>query len=131
VIEESTAKPFDLPTEAAKKIVGREPALHELDHCLRKAVRGQRQIVFVTGEAGIGKTTLVDEFQRRVGANVLALRCARGQCVEGYGSKEAYYPMLEALGELCRDSGGESLVQILAVQAPTWLVQFPAQVKRE
>ena len=131
VIEENIAKPFDLPTEAAKKIVGRAPALHELDHCLRNAVRGQRQIVFVTGEAGIGKTTLVDEFQRRVAANVLALRFARGQCVEGYGSKEAYYPMLEALGELCRDSGGESLVQTLAAKAPTWLVQFPAQVKRE
>jgi hypothetical protein len=49
VIEESTAKPFDLATEAAKKIVGREPALAELDRCLSKAVRGQRQIVFITG----------------------------------------------------------------------------------
>jgi predicted ATPase len=131
VIEEGTAKPFDLPTEAARTIVGREQALDELNHYLRKAARGQRQIVFVTGEAGIGKTTLIDEFQRRSGASVLSLRIARGQCVEGYGSKEAYYPILEALGGLCRGPGGESLVQTLAAQAPTWLVQFPAQVKRE
>jgi DNA-binding winged helix-turn-helix (wHTH) protein/tetratricopeptide (TPR) repeat protein len=131
VIEESTAKPLDLPTEATKKIVGREPALAELDRCLSKAVRGQRQIVFITGEPGIGKTTLVDEFQRRAAANVLPLRIARGQCVEGYGSKEAHYPMLEALGGLCRGSGGESLVQTLAAQAPTWLVQFPALLKPE
>lgn len=49
VIEQSTAKPFDLSSEGAKKIVGREPALDELDRCLGTAVRGQRQIVFVTG----------------------------------------------------------------------------------
>jgi len=47
------------------------------------------------------------------------MRIARGQCVEGYGGKEPYYPMLEALGGLCRNSGGESLIQILAAQAPT------------
>jgi len=131
VIEEITAQPFDLPTEAVKKIVGREPAIAELDRCLRKALRGERQIVFITGEPGIGKTTLVDEFQRRAAANVLSLRIARGQCVEGYGGKEPYYPMLEALGGLCRGSGEESLVHRLAAQAPTWLVQFPALVKRE
>jgi predicted ATPase len=133
VIEENTAQPLDLPSEAAKKIVGREPELDELDRCLNKAARGQRQVIFVTGEPGIGKTTLVDEFQRRAAANVLSvsLRIARGQCVEGYGSKEAYYPVLEALGGLCRGSEGKSLVQTLATQAPTWLVQFPALLNRE
>ena len=131
VIEESPAQPLGLSTEAARKIVGREPALAELDRCLSQAVRGQRQIVFITGEAGIGKTALVDEFQRRAAASVPSLRMARGQCVEGYGGKEAYYPMLEALSGLCHGSGGESLVQTLVAQAPTWLVQFPALVKRE
>jgi len=131
IIEESVPNPLDLPAETAKKIVGREPTLAELHRCLSKAMWGQRQIVFITGEPGIGKTTLVDEFQRRVAANILSIRIARGQCVEGYGGKEPYYPMLEALGGLCRGSGGESLVQTLAEQAPTWLVQFPAVVKRE
>src|SRR5260370_187377 len=88
-------------------------------------------IVFGTGEPGIGKTALIDEFQRQAGAKVVDLGIARGQCVEGYGSKEAYYPVLEALGGLCRGSRGECLVQTLAVQAPTWLVQFPALVKSE
>jgi len=131
VIEESTTKAFDLSWEAASKIVGRDQALDELDRCLGKAVRGQRQIVFVTGEPGIGKTTLVDEFQRRAAANGLSIRIARGQCVEGYGGKEAYYPMLEALGGLWRGPGAKSLVHTLTAQAPTWLVQFPALVERE
>jgi DNA-binding winged helix-turn-helix (wHTH) protein/tetratricopeptide (TPR) repeat protein len=132
VFEENTAQqPLDLTSEAAKKIVGRGQELYELDRCLGKAARGQRQMVFVTGELGIGKTTLVDEFQRRAAATALSLRISRGQCVEGYGSQEAYYPMLEALGGLCRGSGRESLVQTLAEQAPTWLVQFPALLKQE
>jgi len=111
--------------------VGRELALAELERCLDKTLRGQRQVVFVTGEPGIGKTALVDEFQRQVAAKVTFLRIARGQCVEGYGGKEPYYPMLEALAALCRGAGGECLVQALAAQAPTWLVQFPALVKQE
>jgi len=42
VLDESSAKPLDLPTEAAKKIVGREVALADLDRCLRKAVSSVR-----------------------------------------------------------------------------------------
>jgi putative protein kinase ArgK-like GTPase of G3E family len=34
------------------------------------ALRGKRQIVFITGEPGIGKTALVDEFQRRAAAEL-------------------------------------------------------------
>jgi predicted ATPase len=131
IIEEGIATPLDLPSHEATMIVGREPALTELDRCLSKALRGQRQIVFVTGEPGIGKTALIDEFQRQAVAKVVDLGSARGQCVEGYGGKEPYYPMLEALGGLCRGAGGGSLVQALAAQAPTWMVQFPALVKRE
>ncbi len=131
VIEEGIAGTLDLPSESAKTIVGREPALIELNRCLSRALLGQRQIVFVTGEPGIGKTALIDEFQRQAAAKVVDLGIARGQCVEGYGSQEAYYPVLEALGGLCRGSKKECLVQTLAVHAPTWLVQFPALVRRE
>jgi DNA-binding winged helix-turn-helix (wHTH) protein/tetratricopeptide (TPR) repeat protein len=112
------------------KLIGRDKALDELRESLEKAFNYQHQIVFITGEAGIGKTALADEFQRRA-AEAPAIRIARGQCVEGYGGKEAYYPMLEALGQLCRSPGGESVIRTLASQAPTWLVQFPAFIKRE
>jgi len=116
---------------ARGRLVGRERELDALRTCLRKALQGQRQIVFITGEPGIGKTALVDEFQRRAAAEEPALRIARGQCVESCGGMEAYYPMLEALGQLCRGREGSRLVEILAAQAPTWLVQFPSLLKRE
>src|SRR5215468_4198321 len=54
------------------------------------------------------------------------LRLARGQCLEGYGGMEAYYPLLEALGAVCQGAGGAAVVETLATHAPTWLVQFPA-----
>jgi tetratricopeptide (TPR) repeat protein len=130
VIDESAAGTLS-PEETKRIVVGRKPALAELDRCLSKVGQGQRQIVFITGEPGIGKTTLVDEFQRRAASKILSMRIARGQCVEGYGGKEPYYPMLEALRGLCSSSGGDSLVRTLAAQAPTWLVQFPALVKLE
>jgi predicted ATPase len=88
----------------------------------------QRQIVFITGEPGIGKTSLVDEFLRRTARDFAGVHIARGQCVEGYGGKEAYYSILEALGQLCVASDGETVVHALFTKAPTWLVQFPAFV---
>jgi predicted ATPase/DNA-binding winged helix-turn-helix (wHTH) protein len=112
-------------------LVGRDAALTELHDCLTRTLQGQRQIVFVTGEPGIGKTALLDEFHRRAVAEVPGLRFARGQCLEGYGGREAYYPLLEALGQLCRGPAGDEVVKILAAQAPTWLVQFPALLKSE
>ena len=115
----------------ASSVTGSGGALGELWDCLRKSFHGDRQIVFVTAEPGIGKATAADEFQHQAAANVPGIRVARGQCVEGYGNREAYYPMLEAVGQLCRGSGGNSVVRTLAEQAPTWLVQFPALVKPE
>src|SRR5262249_12343770 len=52
----------------------------------------------------------------------------RGQCVEQYGTGEAYLPILEAASRLGRAPGGERLVALLNQYAPTWLVQLPALV---
>ncbi len=121
----------DLPTgTTTKTIVGRDTALAELHNSLHRALRGQRQVTFVTGEAGIGKTTLVDAFHQQAARNH-TLRVARGQCVEGFGGKEAYYPMLESLGQLTRNPDGNPVVQTMAKRAPTWLIQFPSLVKTE
>ena len=91
---------------------------------------GQRQVVFVTGEAGIGKTTLLDAFQDQA-ARYPDLRIARGQCIEGFGGMEAYYPMLEAVGSLLRGAEDTSFIETLAKLAPTWLIQFPGLLKPE
>src|SRR5215813_7767224 len=130
VIEEGTAAQSAASADPKQKMIGRGAALEGLDRALDHALRGQRQVVFVTGEAGIGKTTLVDVFHQRA-ARHSNIRIARGQCVEGFGGKEAYYPMLEALGQLTRNQDSSLIVDNLAKWAPTWLVQFPALVTAE
>jgi DNA-binding winged helix-turn-helix (wHTH) protein/tetratricopeptide (TPR) repeat protein len=118
------------PPVATKPFVDRHATRARLDHYLERATRAERQVVFVTGEAGVGKTTFVDLFVQR--ASLLPdLRIARGQCVEGFGGQEAYYPMLEAIDQLIRASDDGRFVQTLAARAPTWLLQFPALVKAE
>ena len=49
-----------------------------------------------------------------------------GQCLDQYGAGEAYLPVLEALGRLCRAPEGAPLVAILRQYAPSWLVHLPA-----
>ena len=111
-------------SDAASMLVGRESELAGLHARLARAFAGERQLVFVTGEAGIGKTTLVETFLADVGeTNVARIGC--GQCVEQYGAGEPYLPILEALGRLGRAEGSEPLLQILKQHAPSWLVQLP------
>lgn len=106
--------------------VGRDHALAALDEHRRRALAGERQIVFVTGEAGIGKSTLLDAWlARRTGAADPAVRVARGQCLDHFGGSEAYLPVLEALGSLARASGVAGDVETLRRVAPSWLVQMP------
>jgi hypothetical protein len=62
---------------------------------------GRRQVVvFISGDVGIGKTTLVYFFLERVAAQT-ACWWARGQCVDQHGAGEAYLPVLEVVGQLC------------------------------
>jgi DNA-binding winged helix-turn-helix (wHTH) protein/tetratricopeptide (TPR) repeat protein len=115
----------------ARDLVGRGSAFEVLCEMWQRALNGERQIVFITGEPGIGKTSLADEFQRQVAVGERSVHIAHGQCIEGYGSKEPYGPMLDALGRLCRGPQAEPLVRIMSAEAPTWLAQFPSLLTRE
>lgn len=103
--------------------VGRETELASLHERLTKAFGGERQAVFVTGEAGLGKTTLVDTFL--AAAHSQELWIGRGQCIEHYGGSEAYMPILEAFGRLARGPDRQTIIACLTQHAPTWLVQMP------
>ncbi|MSQ47734.1 MAG: hypothetical protein EXR78_04980 [Deltaproteobacteria bacterium] len=111
-------------------IVGRTSEVARLQQWFHHAERGERQIVFVTGEPGIGKSTVVDLFLNRVRAMGL-IRIGYGHCLEHYGKGEAYLPILDALVRLCRGPGGSRLVGLLSHYAPTWLMQMPALLSDE
>ena len=109
---------------SARPFVGRQRELDRLHGALAQAQRGQLQLVLVTGEAGVGKTTLVQQFLGQVRA-AGSLWVGHGQCSESTGPGEAYLPLLEALGRLGQAPDGARLVAALRRAAPTWLVQLP------
>jgi len=102
--------------------VGREPELKTLEGFLHQAVEGAGRVVFITGEPGIGKTALADEFLRRA-RRKRSILC-RGRCSEQYGTGEAYLPFLDAFGALLTGRGGERIAAVLRTHAPTWCLQF-------
>src|SRR5262249_47636155 len=80
-VSDDTAARLAAPGIRATRLVGRAAALGQLDRHLSRALDGRRQLVFVVGEAGIGKTSLMDAHQRTA-AVMQALRVARGHSVE-------------------------------------------------
>jgi DNA-binding winged helix-turn-helix (wHTH) protein/tetratricopeptide (TPR) repeat protein len=126
------------PEADSSRVFGREREIDVLRRALALARAGKRQLVFVTGEPGIGKTSLIDAFVAEIAAQEadshlrgpdagsdVPLLLGRGQCIEQYGHAEAYTPVLEAVEALCRD---EEVERVLRSHAPTWLVQLPGVV---
>jgi DNA-binding winged helix-turn-helix (wHTH) protein/predicted ATPase len=106
-------------------LVGRAAALTQLGHARALAREGRRQVVFVTGEPGIGKTALVDALLTG-GDGGSAWGIARAECLEHHGAGEAYQPLLDALARLCAQPQGETWLAALRHCAPTWLAQLPS-----
>lgn len=111
------------PPPQTPVLFGRHAALHDLRGWLADAMGGRRAIGFVTGEPGIGKTSLVETLQAELEQDDVL--CARGQCISGHGGDEPYRPLLEALTRLGRHARGRSVVDLLRRHAPTWLIELP------
>ena len=109
-------------------LVGRAADLARLEESLSLAHNGERQLIFITGEVGIGKTALVDCFCRQLDADGAAF-IARGQSVEGFGGKEAYYPVMEVISQLCNENGKARNLRLLEQKAPSWYAQLPCATK--
>ena len=120
----SAAPPAEHPLPPREPVVGREMELARLHGWWEEAQRGERWVALVTGEPGIGKTTLVDVFVAEAAARG-EVWTGRGQCIEHYGVGEPYLSVLDALARLCRGPEGERVKAILHQYAPTWLAQMP------
>jgi DNA-binding winged helix-turn-helix (wHTH) protein len=81
-------------------VVGREAELDQMRACYERVLEGRRGVVFIAGEAGIGKSTLVRSFVDSIRTN--AIWIAEGQCIEQYGSGEPYMPVFAALNRLAQ-----------------------------
>ncbi len=122
--ERSQQQPWRLHIAAQSGLVGRAADLAQLHDTLAQAMNGERRVVFITGDAGIGKTALLESFLKEA-TDELQVWVARGQCLEQYGAGEAYLPVIEAISRLCRERASDNLVELLRNHAPTWLQQMP------
>jgi predicted ATPase len=84
------------PVATGQGFVGREAELARLGGHLEGALGGNGQVVFITGEAGSGKTALADEFCRRAAESNQDL-----VVVSGHGN--AYLLFREVLNQLSGD----------------------------
>src|SRR5512146_1688496 len=80
--------------------VGRETELHRLTSFLEKATSGKTQVVFITGEAGGGKSSLVAEFVRRAEEMDPKLIASIGECNAQTGIADPYLPFRQILTAL-------------------------------
>jgi DNA-binding winged helix-turn-helix (wHTH) protein/predicted ATPase len=112
------------PPLAAGPLVGRLGDVEALEAWYQQAAHGTRQLVFISGEAGVGKTTVVEMFLRHLDAG-RERWMVQGQCVEHSGEGEPYLPFLEALGRLGHEP---AVLAVLRRYAPLWLAQLPGLV---
>ena len=108
--------------------VGRGQQLQELHAALNLAAAGRGSMVCISGEAGIGKSTLVEEFLASLNISGRSCGVARGRCSERLADGEAYLPILEALDSLLHSGSGDSVSRIMRTLAPSWFLELvPAQ----
>ena len=100
-----------------RHVVGRDTLSKELDDALEDAGTGSGRFYLVSGEAGIGKTTLVESFLERAtskGSTVL-----KGWCSERLDGTEAYLPIVDALDQPLKASTVDLKTDIERL-APSW-----------
>ena len=105
--------------------VGRQPEMNRLLTAFDEAAASHRQVVFVTGDAGIGKTSLCEAFLR-VAPTRHAIRATWAQCMRASGPSEPYYPLLDLLTRLARSADDDTVATTLSRHAPSWLPHLPA-----
>jgi predicted ATPase len=92
---------------AANVFVGREAELYELQEVFRKVTAGQGQVVFVAGEAGSGKSALVEEFVRLAELTDPDIVAAIGECNAQTGIGDPYLPFRQVLTALTTADEGQ------------------------
>ena len=111
-------------TESGYPLVGRDAPLARFEETFERAMAGQRQVVFVSGESGIGKTTAIEAFLSGIERSERAA-VSRGQCVEQSTVPEPYLAVLDAFSRLLKKRHRTEVEAALKRCAPTWVAQLP------
>ena len=93
------------------EFVGRRTELEVLDDALDETASGRGGVVLIAGQAGIGKTRLLDEVTRR--AREREMTVVWGRCWEA-GGAPAYWPWIQSLRAYIRGCDPEQVRSELA-----------------
>lgn len=116
-IAESPTRPNE------RLVVCRDRELETLHSALQRARTGSRQLCFITGDPGIGKSTLVHTFLSTLDPS--AACAVTGSCIEQHGTPEPYLAIIDALTTITRSSHGQRVLAALVRYAPTFVAQVP------
>ncbi|HZV12080.1 MAG TPA: AAA family ATPase, partial [Candidatus Kapabacteria bacterium] len=113
-------------------LVGREQELSVLNTTYRKMLEGEGSILFIVGEAGLGKTTLVHEWQNTIASDAVIYAEAACSIPIGnvdVGLLEALQPWADIVGQLqsCIEKNHKKLdlKKLVYDAAPAWAWAIP------
>lgn len=108
--------PLDATVDIAEQnyFVERAREMVQLDAHLTSALNGSGRIVFITGEAGYGKTTLMAEFARQAMTTYPDLIVASGDCEAYAGAGDPYLPFRDVMAMLTGDVESSGRIHMLS-----------------
>jgi len=119
----TSARPADLP------LVGRAREIAALDAELRRSVAGSEcRLVTLLGEAGVGKSRLIEEFVRSIADEALVLQT---RCLS-YGDGITYWPLAEVFRQaagIVPEDGEEEARTKLASQLGERLAEATSRIE--
>ena len=103
--------------------VGRAEELTRLHAAFASVSAGTGIMVAVAGDAGMGKTTIAEDFLAGIESPYAAAWVGRGRCSERLAESDAFVPVFECLDRLMRGESGDQVAHVMKAVAPTWFVQ--------
>jgi DNA-binding winged helix-turn-helix (wHTH) protein len=121
------AEPRAARRDAGVRVVGRTVELDALARLAAEAAAGATRVALVRGEAGIGKSSVVDRLVGAIAAraDLHGMRAAVGRAIGYLQGAPPYLPVVSAIEQLATGDGGVAVVEALRAHAPDLLQQMP------
>jgi tetratricopeptide (TPR) repeat protein len=105
--------------------IGRKIELGRLEEFLRKAAGGQLQIAFIAGEAGAGKSSLVEKFIHEEEERDPSIIADIGECNAHTGSGDPYLPFRQLLTSMTTSPDEKrSAAEIVSIKRTAGVKEF-------
>jgi tetratricopeptide (TPR) repeat protein len=108
---------------APRRSTAREGERRDLWNAYRRVSDGRGTLLCLSGEPGIGKTTLAEAFLEELECSNESCFVARGRCSERLAGTEAYLSIIEGLESLVQRRSSGSVIRAMKALAPAWFAQ--------